>query len=180
MGIRRNCVICHRSLSAREIEEGLVVQSEKGLICVDCVPRMNGELESAASPPPQPKEARVVEGQPSSPGSRDVKNPNIPRGNESDASPEASNREMAAKHRATPNDAVMAARLDTILQEVHTISQFLLFERSSIWNVLGGVVQVFVFGVLAAAALWRGHTQELLLIALLLQVMVLTFFVKGR
>ncbi len=70
---------------------------------------------------------------------------------------------------------------EDILREMRAISNTLLYEKASIWNVFGGIAQVLVFGVLVLTVLrWQAWGQEGLLLAILLQLATLTFFIKGK
>jgi hypothetical protein len=158
---------------------------------------MQRELASAARPPAfEPSGPRPPEG----PGSAAGAQPRLARGadaREAEAAEKGGEEVSAAsgigpgpsprtgaeppREEALPGD--LARRLDELLQEVRAISRELLYERSSIWNVFGGIAQVFALGVLAlAAARWEGAEKgaPLLILALLLQVMALTFFVNGK
>jgi len=70
---------------------------------------------------------------------------------------------------------------EEILRELRAISNTLLYEKASIWNVFGGISQVLVLGVLILAMLrWETWGEECLLLAVLLQLATLTFFIKGK
>ena len=71
--------------------------------------------------------------------------------------------------------------LDNIRREASSIRRSILFEKSSIWNVLGAVVQCFAVGAfVVACARWSQDPAPLLLVAVLLQVMTLTFYFHGK
>ena len=71
--------------------------------------------------------------------------------------------------------------LSSIQQELEAIRRVLLFEKTSPWNVLAVVVQCVAACVFAIAVIqWQENPQNLLLAALVMQVMALTFFVKGK
>lgn len=69
-------------------------------------------------------------------------------------------------------------------RHVEAIHRILVFEKSSPWNVLATVTQCLAVGILLIALFnWVEHPQSvlnILLVALILQVMALTFYVKGK
>lgn len=75
-----------------------------------------------------------------------------------------------------------AARLlADIRQKLEVIHDGLMFEKTSSWNVLGGVAQVIAVGALVMAVFnWLDDPLNLLMVALIFQVLTLTFFVKGK
>ena len=81
----------------------------------------------------------------------------------------------------TQRDEVAIA-LESLLKEVKSISRTLTFEEASIWNILGAVVQCFVIAALMFAYLKGGRwdTETMLLLAVLFQLMALTFFTIKR
>ena len=81
----------------------------------------------------------------------------------------------------SPQDAMLPL-LEGILKEVRGVNRSLTFEEGSIWNVLGAVVQCFVFAFLAFAYLRGGSrgTETMLQLATLFQLMALTFFTLKR
>lgn len=70
----------------------------------------------------------------------------------------------------------------TIIQDhLERIHRALIFEKSSPWNVLGAVSQCLAISILLTAAFrWLQSPQDLLIVALIFQVMALTFFLKGK
>ena len=84
-----------------------------------------------------------------------------------------------------PRDDVVTL-LEAILKEVKSINRSLSFEEASVWQLLGGVVQCFVFAALFFAylsAYLKGGSegaQTMLQLALLFQLMALTFFTLKR
>lgn len=69
----------------------------------------------------------------------------------------------------------------TIQDHLERIHRVLIFEKSSPWNVLGAVSQCLAIGILLTAAFrWLQSPQDLLIVALIFQVMALTFFFKGK
>jgi hypothetical protein len=68
--------------------------------------------------------------------------------------------------------------LESLLNELKSVNRTLTYEPASWLNILASVIQCFVFGSLAYAYLNRhGDVHAYLLLALVLQVMALTFFV---
>jgi len=68
--------------------------------------------------------------------------------------------------------------LESLLNEVKNINRTLTYETVSWLNIIAAVVQCFVFGSLIFAYLNRnGDVHAYLLLALVFQVMALTFFV---
>ena len=71
--------------------------------------------------------------------------------------------------------------LSSIREQLEHIHRVILFEKSSIWNVIAAVAQCLAVMLLIAAALsWFEKPMELLIVALTFQVMALTFFVKAK
>ncbi len=67
---------------------------------------------------------------------------------------------------------------ESLLNEVKNINRTLTYEPVSWLNILASVIQCFVFGSLVFAYLHRnGDVHAFLLLALVFQVMALTFFV---
>ena len=68
--------------------------------------------------------------------------------------------------------------LESLLNEVKNINRTLTYEPVSWLNILASVIQCFVFGSLVFAYLHRNSdVHAYLLLALVFQVMALTFFV---
>jgi len=68
--------------------------------------------------------------------------------------------------------------LESLLNEVKNINRALTYETVSWLNIIAAVVQCFVFGSLIFAYLnCNGDVHAYLLLALVFQVMALTFFV---
>lgn len=67
---------------------------------------------------------------------------------------------------------------ESILNEVKNISRILTYETSSWLNIVGAISQCFVFGSLIFALINRkGDVHSVLLLAVIFQLMALTFFV---
>ncbi len=68
--------------------------------------------------------------------------------------------------------------MESLLNEVKNINRTLVYASASWLNILAAVIQCFVFGSLIFAYLNRsGDVHAYLLLALVFQVMALTFFV---
>ncbi|MCP5005096.1 MAG: hypothetical protein GY941_14355 [Planctomycetes bacterium] len=67
---------------------------------------------------------------------------------------------------------------ESLLNEVKSITRVLTYETGSWLNIIAAVAQCFVFGTLIFAYFnRRGDLQSTLLLAIVLQLMALTFFV---
>jgi len=88
--------------------------------------------------------------------------------------------QCGGQEKARRDDQVLM--LESILKEVKSINRALAFEEASIWNILGAVVQCFVFGALVFAYTRETEAgqQSMLLLAILFQLMALTFFTQKR
>jgi hypothetical protein len=74
-----------------------------------------------------------------------------------------------------------AQPLEDIREHVEAIHRTLVFEKSSPWNVMATIAQCLAIGMLILAAVnWADNPMHLLLVALIFQVMALTFFVRGK
>jgi hypothetical protein len=84
-----------------------------------------------------------------------------------------------ARHPAPSHDP--SPLLTSIQQELEAIRRVLLFEKTSPWNVLAVVAQCVAACVFVLAVIqWQDSPQNLLLAAIVLQLMALTFFLKGK
>ena len=71
--------------------------------------------------------------------------------------------------------------LNGIREHLEGIHRTLVFEKSSAWNVFATVAQCLAVGMLILAAVnWADNPMQLLLVALIFQVMALTFYVRGK
>ena len=67
---------------------------------------------------------------------------------------------------------------ESILREVKNIARVLTYESGSWLNIVGAVAQCFVFGAIVFAYTNKGgDVQSALLLAIIFQLMALTFFV---
>ena len=79
------------------------------------------------------------------------------------------------------HDKIAADHLENIQRQIEAIQRILLFETSSSWTVLAGMAQLLAVGMMVIAGFrWLDDPLDLLLVALIFQVMALTFFVKAR
>lgn len=137
------CRHCKRTITKRELERGLFVESKRGLICATCAQKLDEPVEPAAT-----EKARAAE--------------------ENDPPP-------------APVAAEDNAQISGMQEQLERIQRLLMFEKSSPWNILAAVTQCLALGLLVAAALrWLEGPQNVLIVALIFQVMALTFFVKGK
>ena len=71
-------------------------------------------------------------------------------------------------------------QLEEIGRQVEDIRRTLLFEKSSAWNLIAVLAQALAVAMLLVAIFrWLDDPVSLLLVALIFQVMALTFFVKA-
>ena len=146
MSTYRYCLRCRRTLSRKEIEEGLVTEVPDGLICSECA-------ETAPAPAVRPEPPSIA----------------------------AEKEKPPAAEEEEPEGEDPVEILEDILRELRDIKQSTTFEKSSIWNVLAVVAQCFAVGVLFAAGMkWTTSGTVFLQLAIVLQVMALTFFFKGK
>lgn len=104
-----------------------------------------------------------------------------------DEAPEGAHGKQPGKSEAGQPQLISAAgdgqqrHFIAIQDHLERIHRALIFERSSSWNVLAAVSQCLAIGILLTAAFrWLQSPQDLLLVALIFQVMALTFFLKGK
>ena len=87
---------------------------------------------------------------------------------------------------ASPAETIagLAEDIEAIREQVETIQRTLLYEKTTAWNVAGGVAQCLAIGmVLMGGLAWLdggGNVLNLLLLSIVFQIMALTFFVKGK
>jgi len=128
------------------------VETERGLLCATCAQRLDEE----AAPEPKPAQPEAVQARPD---------------------PELTQTAPAR----TEDAARLGEDLRGIRQKLDLIHRAVMFEKSSTWNVVGAVAQCLAAGMLLAAAFrWLEDPLNLLLVALMFQVMALTFFVKAK
>ena len=82
--------------------------------------------------------------------------------------------------RAEPRTPDKNDPLEEIGRQVEDIRRTLIFEKSSAWNLVAALAQALAVGMLLVAMFrWLDDPVSLLLVALIFQVMALTFFVKA-
>ena len=151
------CTRCGRTITDDEMEDGLVVETEKGLFCSECVPHIQDSATPKERPAPDPTPPAADPAPAPRPAARPVL-----RGDSDEED--------------DPVDL-----LKRILDEVKPINRSIMYERASVWNVLGGVTQIFAFAALLFCfTQWEKAPEPWLLLALVLQAATLTFFVKGK
>ena len=168
MARTRTCVRCRRVLSNGEADSPAALYTEHGVICERCVPGYKAALE-AISEGSFAEDAGTDQPEAEPPGAV----------SEGDPEPEDEEPEPAGPETAEQADAIDL--LERIRREVTQVRQALLYEKTSLWNVLGAVTQCFALAALVAALVrWGRDPQPLLTLAVLLQVMALTFFFQGK
>jgi len=184
------CARCGRTIGPAEMEEGLVIEARDGYYCGDCVPYVHDKADWAADLAPRSASAlprhppRRPEMQMKEESAADTPPLERPEPASSPAEPAAPEAPGVAP---TPRAATSEAEEDPIilmqriLDELKPISRAIMYEKTSIWNTLGGVAQIFALAViLFVLTEWTGEPLELLLLAVFLQLATLTFFVKGK
>ena len=240
MNTRNRCAICRRQLTEAEIEGGLVVRVEEGVVCERCTPEIEDrfaggtgafgrELAEESAPADEtdsregPENEKYDEEEFEDEGEYD-EDENALAIRESERTPTtdeaAAGYDEEADEESSEEEAKSGLLSDAeegeideeedgegaegqvgpvgesppvqetprsssveeeILRELRAISNTLLYEKASIWNVFGGISQVLVLGVLILAVLrWETWGEECLLLAVLLQLATLTFFIKGK
>jgi hypothetical protein len=147
------CIHCRRLILESEIARNEFVTTRYGLICRSCADRL-GETPDA-EPPPRKEEKTPTPAPAPRPAPPSAPPPSQPM--------------------------FSSAGIEKLLAQLDQIQRILLFEKSSAWNVVGAVTQCLAVGMLLLAVLnWHDQPMNLLLTALLFQVMTLTFFVKAK
>ena len=191
------CLQCRRTIAENEIQRGLFVQTLHGMLCATCAQRLDEETEAAkqlaATQAPVP--APPAEPPKEEPAPRPSLIPQVSVHEEPPAgvpTPIAPDPPDAPVSPPTPADAPSAGPqssgrepaaqlLDGIREHLEAIHRTLVFEKSSPWNVFATVAQCLAVGMLILGAInWADNPMHLLLVALIFQVMALTFFVRGK
>jgi len=147
------CVICRRTIAESELALGLYDEDERGLICATCAQKLDEPHQPPHHEPPAHEEKTIPAQKPL-------------------ASAPKSPRPIPDEHEKH------FTSLENHLERIH---RALIFEKSSPWNVVGAVAQCLAVGVLITAAFrWLQSPENLLLVALIFQVMALTCFLKGK
>jgi len=153
------CTRCRRTITENELRRGLHVESKHGLLCATCTQLMDEAQEPAGGAPP-------------------------PSGSSAAAQPEPHPPPADDRPPAKPAPDHSGRHLERIREQVEAIHRALLFEKTSPWNVIAGVAQCLAIGMLIIAALqWfegGGSVLNVLMVAVLFQVMALTFFLKAK
>jgi len=149
------CIRCRRTITDRELERGLHVESTRGLLCATCAQILD---EAAQHATPE----------------REALKPALKTA-KSKPAVDGPTRESADK---------TVEHLESLKEQVETIQRILLFEKTSVWNVIAGVAQCLAVGMLAMAGMqWLEggeNTGNLLMITIVFQLMALTFFLKAK
>jgi hypothetical protein len=171
------CLHCRRTIVENEIQRGLFVQTPQGMLCATCAQKLDEETEAAkrlaaaqapvpAEPPAPPIEEKPAPAPP-------VKAPTPVAPDPPAGTP------LADPQSGAPEPP--AQLLDGMRQQVEAIYRTLIFEKSSPWTVLATIAQCLAVGMLILGAVnWADNPMHLLLVALIFQVMALTFFVRGK
>lgn len=187
MAISVYCARCARTISSAEMEDGLVVETERGFFCAECAQYVKSsspaptQVEAPARPvkreqageacPPWRAGAEPV---PQS-GSKPTVAPGSTVGREESSDEAASEK----KEEAVPDDP--AQLLKEIRNELKPITQAVLYEKASVWNLLGAIGQIFALALLLVAVIeWSVVSRTVLLAAILVQLMTLTCFLRGK
>jgi len=184
------CARCGRTIGPAEMEEGLVIEARDGYYCGECVPYVHDKADWAAdlaprtlaSSPrhtPRPPEMQMTE-EPAAAASPPERPAPASRPVEP-AEPEAPGGAPTSGAATSEQEDDPIILMQRILDELKPISRAVMYEKTSIWNTLGGVAQIFALAViLFVLTEWTGEPLELLLLAVFLQLATLTFFLKGK
>lgn len=171
------CVRCGRTIAPEEMENGLVLETEKGFYCSDCISYVEGvrpDAESRAGPVTGPEESSAAAGLEGAQRAQPLREVGSARRSGGEDIGHG-----ADETQSIEDDPV--SLLQHILNEVKPIRRAIMYEKSSVWNVLGGIAQVFALGtVLIILVRWNEQADSLLLLACFLQLLTITFFLKGK
>ena len=149
------CVNCRRTITDTEMRRGLYVEGPEGLLCATCARQLDEPSEPA---PTAPVAA------------------NLP--------PAKAAARPAERTAPPPVSQAGEKHLEEIREMMESIHRTLLFEKTSSWNIVGSVAQCLTIGMLLITALqWLeggGAVLNALLVAIVFQLMALTFFVKAK
>ncbi len=168
-----NCYRCSRPISRAEVEDGLVIRAERGLICADCIARER-QRRAALRLAEAGKSLKIQSAGPSPEVRPDPEDEEEPQEDEKEERP-------PARERLYEDDP--EAILLRILDELKPIRQAVYYHHSSLWNVLGGVIQIFAVALMGLAVVrWDspGGPTDFLLLAVLVQLLAFTCFVNGK
>ena len=148
------CVNCRRTITDAEVRRGLYVEGPQGMLCATCARRLD---EVPETPEPAAPASETPSKPVAAPPARD---------------PPPAVSQKTEKH------------LEGIREMVESIHRTLLFEKTSSWNIVASVAQCLTVGMLLIAAVqWLdegGAAFPALLVAIVFQLMALTFFVKAK
>jgi hypothetical protein len=188
------CLHCRRTIVEDEVQRGLFVQTPHGMLCATCAQQLDEETEAAKklaaaqepaaaeSPDPAVAEtsAPLPPAAPAAKLAKPAEPPSIPQSAVRSPHSEAPAGTPLADPQSGGSEPP-AQLLDGIRQHLEAIHRTLVFEKSSPWNVLATVAQCLAVGMLILGAVnWADNPTQLLLVALIFQVMSLTFFVRGK
>ncbi len=172
------CFRCRRTITEPEVQRGLFVQTPNGMLCATCAQQLDEETEAAkqlaaaqapipAAPPEPPVEEKLP---PSEPAKEEAAPSPIPRlllreeqpvGAPAPVAPDppAAPAQPPTPPESTPFGAPQpggpeapAEILDSMRQHLEAIHRTLVFEKSSLWNVLATVAQCLAVGMLILGA----------------------------
>lgn len=189
MNADSRCYRCSRVISRAELEDGLVIETDLGLICADCITRERAKKDAPSLSGPRmsyvPAEETDDEGYPTEdePGDAYEEDEDEDDGeNQEDAGDEEVPEDQNAREedeRLYEDDP--EAILLRILEELKPIRQAVYYHNTSMWNVLGGVVQIFAISLVALAVLsWSAGPTDFLLLAVFAQLLAFTCFHNGK
>lgn len=197
----RYCIHCRRVLIESEIQRGEFVNTDFGILCPQCAEKLRAEQPPPPPPPPEKEtEPATPEEPPAQVPPQAEPKPEPPKPSRPSRARRASSTVAAPKAEPapivepppkvepapppavnTPEPPGTSPELRRISEQLDQLLRAMLFEKSSIWNIMGAVAQCIAAGVFIIALLnWLDGPQLLLQTALLLQVAALTFFVKGK
>jgi len=195
------CARCRRPLSDDDVKSPEVLYSEHGIMCAECAANYRAALAGAEEEIPQdaqaapegaatvsepaPETEEPAESRSEEQPAQAVEGPSAPAAEPAEEAPVEPAPDETETVEVTPPPAPdvheMLELLENIRREVSLIRRSILFEKSSVWNVLGAVVQCFAIAAfVVACARWSQDPVPLLLVAVLLQVMTLTFYFHGK
>jgi len=174
------CALCRRTITEQEIARGALVETKDGLLCATCAQRLDEEEPTgggssgtgmAVSSPTEEVETAPQWAPEPGPTAQTPIRERTP-----DKTPDSAPPEPEETHPESP-----AELLESIHRHLAAIHRTMVFEKSSPWTVLAAVAQCLAVGMLMLAAFnWTSQPENLLLVALIFQVMALTFFARGK
>jgi hypothetical protein len=173
------CVRCGRTVTPNQVKEGEAIETARGTFCPLCAPRAKSLSGPALSSPLATPAAPVPEPVPLGLGD-EAPHENV-NTEEQPAAPPPVQEPPAPPLPDARIDAI-SELLQRILTEVTPISRSMLYEKASIWNLLGAVGQILSLTLLlVAVVVWQSSgPTNILLVAILVQLMTLTCFLRGK